>query len=335
MTTWYAQTGNCAWTSVAWNDQPDGSGNSGTPTGGDTADLNGNDGIVLDVDPGNIAVQGATLRVGSLTIYSNISLGCVLQVIEANTLQISGAWQISGRLEVLSQATLYSNGVLNVLAGGSLATAADGLFRNNGTITVETGGTVENCSLENSNEINVAAGAAWSSPNQMSQLTGGHFHLDPASNVSFFGVPVRPVPAAQNVRFGTAVLDSTGTCRVPSPDDVQQGVAVDATTGNFAVPLPTDVRSGLQYGAHGTEFTGTLATLSPDSFADAVLSRSVAHVEASADVNSLCYVVLAMLRSNTTAHPGKLTVFRTDGQTEFAQRSIASAANADPIVGIA
>ena len=71
-----------------------------------------------------------------------------------------------------------------------------------------------------------------------------------------------------------------------------------------------------------------------NAIADAVLSRSVANVEASANVKSLCYVALAMANANTTAHPGKLTVFRTNGVTEFAQRTITSKPGADSVTGV-
>ena len=82
--------------------------------------------------------------------------------------------------------------------------------------------------------------------------------------------------------------------------------------------------------------SGSTLSLSDDernAIADAVLSRSVTNVENDAPVNSLCYVVLALDNANTTAHPGKLTVFRTDG-SEFAQRTITSQSGADPITGV-
>lgn len=70
-----------------------------------------------------------------------------------------------------------------------------------------------------------------------------------------------------------------------------------------------------------------------EAIADSLLSRSVAHVEATAGIGSLCYVVLALSNATTAANPGRLTVFRTDG-SEFAQRTITSQAGANPITGV-
>lgn len=72
-----------------------------------------------------------------------------------------------------------------------------------------------------------------------------------------------------------------------------------------------------------------------DDVADAVLARDVADAEGSAAQKSLATVVLANAnKSNTTDHPGYLTVYRTDGTTEHAQIPVSTNANADPIDGI-
>ena len=45
---------------------------------------------------------------------------------------------------------------------------------------------------------------------------------------------------------------------LPDAGDVEEGVdRGDGTAGTFAVPDVGDVRDGTQYGADGTEFTGT------------------------------------------------------------------------------
>lgn len=48
----------------------------------------------------------------------------------------------------------------------------------------------------------------------------------------------------------------------PSENDVRAGVVYDAgsQTGNMTEPSPADVKIGIQYGANGTEFTGTLVS---------------------------------------------------------------------------
>jgi len=47
----------------------------------------------------------------------------------------------------------------------------------------------------------------------------------------------------------------------PNEDDVDNGVGYGVTpsehTGNLVQPVVTDVKKDVQYGAHGTEFTGT------------------------------------------------------------------------------
>lgn len=71
------------------------------------------------------------------------------------------------------------------------------------------------------------------------------------------------IPSAGDVRSGTNVDATTGTLAVPAAGDVQQGVAVDNTTGTFVVPAENTVKSGTQFGAAGTEFTGSLVSTDP------------------------------------------------------------------------
>lgn len=73
--------------------------------------------------------------------------------------------------------------------------------------------------------------------------------------------------------------------------------------------------------------------------ADHVRRRTQANVEASADGDSLHlgseYGMIQMTQeSNTTANPGSLTVFQTDGATELGQKTLATDATADPITGV-
>lgn len=95
------------------------------------------------------------------------------------------------------------------------------------------------------------------------------------------GGGVEPNPS--DLRFGVVVGSVTGTLRVPTASQTLNGVLVDNTTGNVVLPIVGNVRnlitfgpaSGLtgtctlppankvelayQFGAGGTEFTGTLA----------------------------------------------------------------------------
>lgn len=81
----------------------------------------------------------------------------------------------------------------------------------------------------------------------------------------------------------------------------------------------------------------TFESISEDeqnAVADAVLSRNVSSVEDSAGDHSLCFVVLAMSESNTLDNTGKLTVYKTDGSTEFVQKTITTDADAEAVTGI-
>jgi hypothetical protein len=66
------------------------------------------------------------------------------------------------------------------------------------------------------------------------------------------------VPAASDVRSGTAVGVTTGTLAVPSAAAVLSGVSVDATTGTYVEAVAGDVRLGTTFGPAAT-YTGTLA----------------------------------------------------------------------------
>ena len=77
-----------------------------------------------------------------------------------------------------------------------------------------------------------------------------------------------------------------------------------------------------------------------NKIADHVKRRTQGNTEASsdgdtiADDESLYGMVQQLKESNTTEHAGKLTIFKTDGTTEIAQRTLATDAAADPTTGI-
>ena len=119
-----------------------------------------------------------------------------------------------------------------------------------------------------------------------------------------------------------------------SPTDLADidGLLVDPDNASIAaIKAKTDLLPA-QPAAEGGLMT--LSYAQRTAIADAVLSRSASSVEATAGEHSLCYVILAMSESNTTAHSGKLTVFRTDGVTEFVQKSLTSLNGAAPITGV-
>lgn len=79
--------------------------------------------------------------------------------------------------------------------------------------------------------------------------------------------------------------------------------------------------------------TGDIPTAT--QVADAVLSRNVSNVEATAPRGCLTTLVLATTtKSNTAANPGYLTVYRTNGTTEHVRIPIAIDPDAAPIEGI-
>ncbi len=74
------------------------------------------------------------------------------------------------------------------------------------------------------------------------------------------------IPAASNVRFGTAVDAGAGTAYIPLAYDVRLDTPVDNTTGTLIVPDPSQVQNGVgvdhTVGTFGLGATMTLATSS-------------------------------------------------------------------------
>jgi chorismate mutase len=126
-----------------------------------------------------------------------------------------------------------------------------------------------------------------------------------------------PADPASNTQVNTRLAASAYTA--PDNTDV---AAIKAKTDN----LPDNPAA--------TGDPMTLTVNERNAVADAILQRDVSGVEATAPEHSLCFVVLAMSESNTTAHANRLTVFRSDGSTEFVQKTITTNSAADPITGV-
>jgi hypothetical protein len=77
-----------------------------------------------------------------------------------------------------------------------------------------------------------------------------------------------------------------------------------------------------------------LNTAGRNAMASTVFTYDMSNVEATAGQHTLCFIVLAGSESSTEAFSGFLTVYRTDGITEFAKRPITTDAAADPVTGI-
>ena len=78
-------------------------------------------------------------------------------------------------------------------------------------------------------------------------------------NLSGFGA-VCDFPSESDVRLNVDYDNAnlTGSAAIPGASDVRDGVAVDATTGTYEPANEADVLLNVQYGANGTEFTGSL-----------------------------------------------------------------------------
>lgn len=82
--------------------------------------------------------------------------------------------------------------------------------------------------------------------------------------------------------------------------------------------------------------TGTdgvvLSTAQMQSLADIVLGRSVSNIDSTASTHSLYELIEAILESNTSS--GSWVIYKTNGSTTFNTRTLATDANAAPIVGV-
>jgi hypothetical protein len=125
---------------------------------------------------------------------------------------------------------------------------------------------------------------------------------------------------------GTAVVDQFRIVAVNLSDPAAAGLSDLAAIKARTDALPDDPA------ATGDPMTLTVAER--NAVADALLQRDVSNVEAAALEHSLCFVVLAMSESNTTANANCLTVFRSDGVTQFAQKTIFTSSTAVPITGV-
>jgi hypothetical protein len=90
---------------------------------------------------------------------------------------------------------------------------------------------------------------------------------------------------------------------------------------------------------YGTQLPLRAANKVPDQFADVARRRTQANVELSPygdalSIGSLYGLIQQAQESNTEDNAGNLTVYRTDGTTELAQKSIATDGTAEPVVGI-
>jgi hypothetical protein len=165
--------------------------------------------------------------------------------------------------------------------------------------------------------------------NRIAGITGVTFPAYFAALAITPGGVVRANDAA-----GAALATSTALAALQTHGDAAWATAAGFSTFNAAADAVILGASQPHYAPAKPGDAMTLTSAAENGVADAVLLRDAAHVEATAAEHSLCYVILAMSEANTTAHAGKLTVFRTDGTTEFVQKSVTTATAADAVTGV-
>jgi hypothetical protein len=226
MATWYALGSGDA-SQVTWDLAPGGSGNPLTwPAAvGDTLHTN-NKSILLDTDPGCVALDGAGwLVAGEVTLASGLTI--------AGTVNI-----MSGGDLVLAEGSIWTiNGVLNVSNDGRLR--LDGAWIINGSLSVDQSGTLEACGVEGT--VAACGSLTVSATAKAFNFGTGIYVLHADSTVLLFGFAVRPTQA------------------IPAAGDVRQGVATGRTTGTLVVPATAVVVADVQYGAGGSELSGTFS----------------------------------------------------------------------------
>jgi hypothetical protein len=112
-----------------------------------------------------------------------------------------------------------------------------------------------------------------------------------------------------------------------------------AATFPSTVASPTNITSGTISLTAGAITSTAIATSGGNKIADMVRRRSQANVEASSDgdslsLSSLYGFIQQAQESDTTATPGTLTVYRTDGTTILGTRTITTDVTAEPVVGV-
>lgn len=122
---------------------------------------------------------------------------------------------------------------------------------------------------------------------------------------------------------------------------IQNGLAMASALSTVdsvcdAIQAKTDLLPA-QPAAEGSAMTLTsqyddLKTLNTSSIASAVLGFDISNVENTAPLYSLCTVILAQLQS--AVNGTDWTIYRTDGTTQHAVRTLAVSSEAEPVTGV-
>ncbi len=204
-------------------------------------------------------------------------------------------------------------------------------------VAVTNGDVIDNSAL--AKLASKSATASWASYNNQNNSLEAGTEANTVGNVS---------------NGGTGTINLAGLSIVANSDSIPaitifninaNGTAVSINGGLVALDL-TDASGTTLVGeaiALILADTGTdgvvLSAETKNAIADHVRRRTQANVEASMDGDALSIgseygFIQTAQESNTMAHAGKLTTFKTDGTTELAQKTITTDAAAEPITGI-
>ncbi len=158
------------------------------------------------------------------------------------------------------------------------------------------------------------------------EATAGYAPLDSSYDPAKTAAQASVCTEARLARLDADVSSRLAASAYTAPDNA--GVLAIKTKTDQLSFAGADVRATLD---------GETVALDADqrnALADAVLRRDVSQVEDTAPEHSLCFAVLAMSESNTVDHAGSLTVYKTDGVTEFARKELLTGENVQFVTGI-
>ncbi len=288
MSTWYAVESN-NWTNTGtvspgngiWNSANDASGSYGTPTGGDTCNLNSftvNWDFVLDgatfvavsvVGAGTFYFSGLAVTLGNTTFNGTfdfgsaspssvvIPTGVIFTITQCGNMGLVAIEVQSGGILLVTSLTDGGGNTITVDGGGFMQSAVPvaGITVNAGGVLELTAGNWGAKTIVNNGTVlsyDTLAGA-------IGTITGNPQVVVPAparvlTTTTFYG------PAGNG---GTPITGGSiaGTYVGPTADNVNSGSAYGpggAVNGTLLVPNQTDVRNGTPYGP-GSALTGSLS----------------------------------------------------------------------------
>lgn len=247
MTTWYAQLSG-EWQTAQWNDAQDGSGTSGMPADGDTADFNGN------------AVTLASTLNSSITLQDSVNSTPALELDSGAIIDPLNGDFDSGGVDIALNAVSPPYAIFQSTNGHLISVRQfrcnGGQFFNNCYTYVSTGFS-GNASMAfiNNGALDLSQIGAGFALGPTTLLNSGVVIATNGQSVTVSG-GIQPlfVPDPSDVHNGVSYgisgiwsADGTYTETVPAASDVRNGVAVGGGTGTLVVPATTDVKSGVVF----------------------------------------------------------------------------------------